>query len=270
MAETSPSTTAQSGITQPGIALAAHRLSCAIGRSTILTDIGFEIPTGAMVAFIGPNGSGKSTLLSTLSGLRPAQSGTVMLEGHDLTQLSGRQRARRLAVVKQNEEPPADLLVGEVVALGLVPHRLPWSGGGADETDAVARALDLMQMGSYARRPFHRLSGGEQKRVLLARGLAQDTDLLLLDEPTNHLDIKYQHALMRTVRSLDRTVVVALHDLDLALTYFDLVGVLHEGGLMAFGPPQEILTEELVGTAFGIPAVTVRHPVTGRRHMLFG
>lgn len=248
--------------------LATQNLGCALGKYPILNGVDLEVPEGEMLALVGPNGTGKSTLLRTLAGLLPIPSGRVLVAGRDLVKLSPLERARTLAMVGQQEETPADLRVAEVVALGLLPHRPPWSGGGRKERNAVAEALEQVSMTAYANRGFHQLSGGEQRRVLLARGLAQRTELLLLDEPTNHLDIRHQHALLRMVRGLGRTVIAAIHDLDLAATYFDHIVVLNDGGVAADGKPSEVLTPELVGDVFGMAASMVTDPATGEPRLL--
>jgi putative ABC transporter, ATP-binding protein len=248
--------------------LATQDLGCALGKYPILNGVDLEVPEGEMMALVGPNGTGKSTLLRTLAGLLPIPSGRVLVAGRDLVKLSPLERARTLAMVGQQEETPADLRVAEVVALGLLPHRPPWSGGGRKERNAVAEALEQVSMTAYANRGFHQLSGGEQRRVLLARGLAQRTELLLLDEPTNHLDIRHQHALLRMVRGLGRTVIAAIHDLDLAATYFDHIVVLNDGGIAADGKPSEVLTPELVGDVFGMAASMVTDPATGEPRLL--
>lgn len=248
--------------------LATQNLGCALGKYPILNGVDLEVPEGEMMALVGPNGAGKSTLLRTLAGLLPIPSGRVLVAGRDLVKLSPLERARILAMVGQQEETPADLRVAEVVALGLLPHRPPWSGGGRKERNAVAEALEQVSMTAYANRGFHQLSGGEQRRVLLARGLAQRTELLLLDEPTNHLDIRHQHALLRMVRGLGRTVIAAIHDLDLAATYFDHIVVLNDGGVAADGKPSEVLTPELVGDVFGMAASMVTDPATGEPRLL--
>ncbi|WP_454966131.1 ABC transporter ATP-binding protein [Arachnia propionica] len=248
--------------------LATQDLGCALGKYPILNGVDLEVPEGEMMALVGPNGTGKSTLLRTLAGLLPIPSGRVLVAGRDLVKLSPLERARTLAMVGQQEETPADLRVAEVVALGLLPHRPPWSGGGRKERNAVAEALEQVSMTAYANRGFHQLSGGEQRRVLLARGLAQRTELLLLDEPTNHLDIRHQHALLRMVRGLGRTVIAAIHDLDMAATYFDHIVVLNDGGVAADGKPSEVLTPELVGDVFGMAASMVTDPATGEPRLL--
>lgn len=248
--------------------LATQDLGCALGKYPILNGVDLEVPEGEMMALVGPNGTGKSTLLRTLAGLLPIPSGRVLVAGRDLVKLSPLERARTLAMVGQQEETPADLRVAEVVALGLLPHRPPPDHGGRKERNAVSEALEQVSMTAYANRGFHQLSGGEQRRVLLARGLAQRTELLLLDEPTNHLDIRHQHALLRMVRGLGRTVIAAIHDLDLAATYFDHIVVLNDGGVAADGKPSEVLTPELVGDVFGMAASMVTDPATGEPRLL--
>ncbi|MFN3520479.1 MAG: ABC transporter ATP-binding protein, partial [Sphingomonas sp.] len=208
-------------------------------------------------------------LLRVLAGVRRARAGSVLIDGESLSSLRPQQRARRLAFVAQEEAAQTDLLVAEMVALGRVPHARSW--GGLDELSraAVRDALDQVDLGYAINQPMDHLSGGERRRALIARGLAQEAPLLLLDEPTNHLDIGHQLALMRRIRGLGRTVVVALHDLDLAATFCDRIAVLHDGGLLACGEPDEVLTPATLHDAFGVLATRVTHPLTGRTHLLF-
>jgi iron complex transport system ATP-binding protein len=249
--------------------MTARGLACSIGRREILRGIDLEVRRGEVLALVGANGSGKSTLLRVLAGIRKPSAGDVVLEGRPIARLLSRDRARMLALVAQEEGAPTDLLVGEMVALGRVPHRGPWGGIDEQSRAAVRHALDQVDLAYAVNQPMDQLSGGERRRALIARGLAQDVPLLLLDEPTNHLDIRHQLALMRRIRALDRTVVVALHDLDLAATFCDRIAVLHDGSLLACGNPDEVLTPEVLHDAFGILATRITHPLTGRTHLLF-
>jgi iron complex transport system ATP-binding protein len=242
---------------------------CAIGRHTVLRGVDLEITHGETIGIVGPNGSGKSSLLRVLAGIRRPAAGRVHLDGEPLDQLPARRRARAVALVGQEEELPADLLVGELVALGRTPHRLPWAGGDAAELHAVTRALASVEMAHAIGRPVERLSGGERRRVLLARGLAQDAGLLLLDEPTNHLDVRHQLALPDLVRGLGRTVVMAMHDLNLAAGSCDRVIVLHDGRADPPAAPMTALAPETVQHVFGVDATPVTHPLTGQTHLLF-
>ncbi|WP_353951792.1 ABC transporter ATP-binding protein [Knoellia sp. S7-12] len=250
--------------------LSSHGLACGIGGRTIVAGVDLEVPHGAMVAVVGRNGSGKSTLLRTLVGLRPATAGRVDLDGVDLTRLSTRTRATRLAFVGQEESPPEDLLVGEMVALGRIPHRPPWAVNESSERPIVLAALDAVDLVDKADHPCNHLSGGERRRAMLARAIAQGSDLLVLDEPTNHLDVHHQVQLMQTVRGLGRTVLAAVHDLTLAAAHFDLVAVLHEGRVLAVGPPATVLEPTLIHRVFDIDAAHLTDPVTGRTHLVLG
>jgi iron complex transport system ATP-binding protein len=254
-------------------ALTAEQLTCAIGRRTILCDVDLAVRRGEILGLVGANGTGKSTLLRVLAGVRRPAAGRVLLHGHPLSALRAGERARRVAFVAQEGAGQTDLLVGEMVALGRIPHQ--GARGGLDEASsaAVRAALDQVDLGYAINQPLDQLSGGERRRALIARGLVQEAPLLLLDEPTNHLDIGHQLALMRRIRALasdlHRTVVVALHDLDLAATFCDRIAVLHAGGLLACGIPDDVLTPDLLHNAFGVLAIRVTHPLTGRAHLLF-
>ncbi|MFP5021765.1 ABC transporter ATP-binding protein [Pseudonocardia phyllosphaerae] len=247
------------------MSLVAECVTCVNGRRTVLTDVDLAVAEGEVLGLVGPNGSGKSTLLRALAGIRPVASGRVLLDGHPLAEFPARARARRIAFVGQEEDPPADLTVAETVALGRLPHRPPWAGGDADEHAAVAGALAAVDLTGYDDRPVEHLSGGERRRVLLARGLAQDAGLLLLDEPTNHLDVRHAMALLRLVAGTGRTVVVALHDLDLAVRHCDRLVVLDDGRAR---PAVTDLDPDTVRDVFGVSATRVRHPVTGETRLL--
>lgn len=224
--------------------LTCHGLAAAIGGRTIVSGVDLDVPRGSMLAVVGRNGSGKSTLLRALTGLRRPVAGTVQVDGVDLADLTPRQRATRLAHVAQEDGPPEDLLVGEMVAMGRIPHRPPWALDAKGERHLVLAALEHVDLADKVNHPCQHLSGGERRRAMLARGIAQGSDLLVLDEPTNHLDVHHQIQLLETVRSLGCTVIAAVHDLQLAAAHFDAVAVLHDGRLHGVGHPADVLTPE--------------------------
>ncbi len=250
--------------------LSCRDLTCQIDGRTIVSGVDLDVPRGSMLAIVGRNGSGKSTLIRSLIGLRPAATGVVHLDGVDLSTLTPRQRATRLAHVGQEEGPPEDLLVGEMVAMGRIPHRPPWSFDERAERPIVLDALAAVGMAEMVDRPCQHLSGGERRRAMLARGIAQGSDLLVLDEPTNHLDVHHQIQLLETVRGLGRTVVAAVHDLSLAAAHFDEVAVLHDGGLLAAGEPTEVLDPATLRRVFDVDATHLTDPDTGRVHLVLG
>ncbi|MEV0687359.1 ABC transporter ATP-binding protein [Nocardia sp. NPDC050378] len=245
-----------------------HDLSCAIGRRIVVEGVDFSIEPGETIGIVGPNGSGKTTLLRTLSGVHRPRSGRVLVDDEVLHELRPRRRAATVALVAQDEIPPDDMLVGEVVALGLTPYLPPWGLGAPREQQRVTQALASVDLHGFAERPVRQLSGGERQRVLLARALVQNTPVLLLDEPTNHLDVTHQLELLTLVRGLRRTVVAALHDLSLADRYCDRIIVLHKGSARPPVPPADALSPAVVAEVFGVDANRVRHPVTGEDHLL--
>lgn len=247
--------------------LATADLSCGLGGREIVSQVSVEVPAGAMVAVVGENGSGKSTLLRTIAGLLKPLRGAVHIEGASVHDLPGRVRARRIAFVGQEDLPAEELQVWQAVALGLVPYQLPWDGGGRHERRTVLAALERLGMVDFADRRCDRLSGGERRRVVLARGLVQRCELLILDEPTNHLDVRHQLELISVLRGSGRTVLAAIHDLNLALAFFDQVIVLHDGGVLAQGRPVEVLTPDVVAQAFGVDATVVRDNATGLQQL---
>lgn len=241
------------------------------GKS-IVADVGFIAPSGAVTALIGPNGAGKSTLLSALLGLVPA-TGTARFEAHDLPAMPRRDRARMVAFVEQSASTEERLTVRDVVALGRIPHEASWQSQPSPEDAAIVDgALAETGMTSFSTRHFNTLSGGEQQRVHLARALAQEPRLLLLDEPTSHLDISGQLqllALLRRKAASGMTVLLALHDLNLAARFCDHLVVLSNGHLAAEGSPANVLTPALLSAVYGVKARLIPDPNGGRPHIIY-
>lgn len=245
-------------------------LTIGIDRQLIAEDISFEALPGRFLALVGPNGCGKSTLLRTLAGVLPPLHGEIRIDGRPLTSLRPRERAGLLALVGQDDAPGDDSLVREVVGLGRVAHRPPWSPADAGDDASVARALAEVGLAGFEQRSFSRLSGGERRRVLIARGLAQETPVLMLDEPTNHLDIGQQFSLLDQLESREGTQLAALHDLGLAMRYADDAVVLHGGRQVAYGPIGDVLTPDLLREVFSVRGEVASDPTTGRRVLQLG
>ncbi|BAW05790.1 ABC transporter ATP-binding protein [Nocardia seriolae] len=230
--------------------------------------VDFEVWAGETIGIVGPNGAGKTTLLRTMAGLVAPRAGEVLVDGRALHRVSLRERARLVSLVGQDEQPPADLLVGELVALGRTPYLPPWGAGGDDERAAVDEALRLVDLAGFEGRAVRRLSGGERQRALLARALAQRTPVLLLDEPTNHLDITHQLELLTLARELAQTVVMSLHDLALADRYCDRVLVVDGGRAHPLEPPETALRADVLDRVFGVRAHRVPAPDSPGTHLI--
>ena len=245
------------------MSLVVSGLSVNKSGKAIVSDVSFTAPAGLVTGLVGPNGAGKSTLLSAILGLVPAN-GTAQFEGHNLPAMPRRDRARMVAFVEQSASTEERLTVRDVVALGRIPHEPAWQSG-PDPIDAaiVDDALAETGMTPFATRRFDTLSGGEQQRVHLARALAQQPRLLLLDEPTSHLDIRAQLQLLTLLRhkaAKGMTVLLALHDLNLAARFCDHLVVLSSGRLVAEGAPRAVLTPDLLASVYGVAARLVADP----------
>jgi len=241
----------------------------------VLARLTLGIRRGELIGVVGPNGAGKSTLVRTLSrALRPAP-GVVMLAGQDLYHgVSARESARQIGVVPQDAPIAFDFSVREVVEMGRAPRlpRRPFAAPTPADERAVREALRRADIEPLAGRPVTTLSGGERQRTLLARALAQETEVLLLDEPTAHLDLRHQTLTLALVQGLahahGKAVLAVLHDLNLAAAYCDRLILLHRGEIAAQGTPDEVLTPANLLQVYGARVWVRRHPVTGRPFLL--
>ncbi|BBE71983.1 ABC transporter ATP-binding protein [Oharaeibacter diazotrophicus] len=247
----------------------AHDLTWGAGRRAIVAGVSLAVARGETLGLIGPNGSGKSSLLRLLAGLRKPWSGRVEIEGRDVAAVARRALARQVAFVQQHAATETSVTVRDVVRLGRTPHRSALSGWSAADEAAVAAALARVDMTERAAQVWQTLSGGERQRVHVARALAQAPRILFLDEPTNHLDIHHQIEILRMVRELALTSVVALHDLNLAAMFCDRIVVLQAGSVIAAGPPEAVLTTDLLRAVFRVEAEVVPSPRHGRPRILF-
>ncbi len=236
---------------------------------TLLDQLTLDVRSAEIVGLVGPNGSGKSTALRCLFGALRPSSGAVRVGGVDVASVSLRDNARRVAALTQESRTELDFTVREIVELGRFPHLRGSRSLTAREAGVCTEALRVMDLLGLAERSVVGLSGGERQRVFLARALAQEPEVLVLDEPTNHLDVRHQIALLSHLRGCGRTVVVALHDLNLAAATCDRVAVLSDGVLREFAEPGHALRAELVRTVFGVEATSVTHPATGDPQVLF-
>ncbi|MCF0211727.1 MAG: ABC transporter ATP-binding protein [Bacteroidales bacterium] len=233
-------------------------LTCRFGQQTVLQGLNLHIERGSFYALLGPNGCGKTTLLRCLAGLLAPQEGSIALDGKPLNDYTIRQRAQRLSLVRQQQSTDLDFSAFEIVLMGRNPYQRRLQNESKADWDIVERCMK--QTGTWHLRFAHpnEMSGGELQRVMIARALAQTTPLMLLDEPTSNLDIAHQLAIMRFLGQINRlegkTIIVVVHDLNLALQYCPQAVLLHEGQVYAQGPTPSILSPDNIATLYHVQA----------------
>ncbi|WP_019853403.1 ABC transporter ATP-binding protein [Actinopolyspora mortivallis] len=237
-----------------------------VAGKRLVDDVDVHVGAGNLVGLVGPNGSGKSTTLRCVYRSLSPERGEVRLGGENVTAMSLRESARRIAALTQESQSEFDFTVGEVVDMGNTPHRVSERSDRARGRSAALRAVGCAHL---EQRSVLSLSGGEKQRVLIARALVQRPELLVLDEPTNHLDVRHQLEMLSLVRRLRLTTLTALHDLNLAAAWCDHVYVLCQGRVVTGGPPTEVLTPEIIGEVFGVRVHVVDHPETRAPQLLF-
>ena len=221
-------------------------LTKAYGQSTVVDDVNIAIAQGGVTSIIGANGAGKSTLLTMIARLKEPTAGEVLLDGRDVRRVDGRELARQMSILRQENHLTARLSVREIVSFG----RYPYSGGKLTPEDhrKVDEALEYMDLKPLASRNLDQLSGGQRQRAFVAMILAQDTSYVLLDEPLNNLDMRHSVAMMKLIRrtadELGKTVVIVIHDVNFAASYSDQILALKDGHVVAYGAPDEIMTPE--------------------------
>ncbi len=247
--------------------LEARGLRLAYDQRVIVDDLSVEIPAGQVTVIVGANACGKSTLLRGLARLLGPKAGVVLLDGEDVRSLPTKVVATRMGLLPQSPTTPEGITVADLVARGRYPHQRwfrQWTQ--ADEA-AVALALERTNTRDLAERTVDELSGGQRQRVWIALALAQETPLMLLDEPTTFLDLAHQVEVLDLLADLNteqgRTVVIVLHDLNLACRYADHLIAMKDGAIVTQGPPAEVMDPDVVRRVFGLEARIIDDPLTG-------
>jgi iron complex transport system ATP-binding protein len=252
--------------------LVADHLSAGYGDRIVLHALDLDLPTGAITAIVGANACGKSTLLRSMSRLLAPRSGRILLDGKAIHRLPAKELARTLGLLPQSPIAPDGITVADLVGRGRHPHQGIFSRWTSDDETAVAAALEATQTLDLADRPVDELSGGQRQRAWIAMALAQRTDLLLLDEPITFLDVAHQIEVLDLLTDLNRsrgtTIIMVLHDLNLAARYADHLVALAAGRLHAAGEPAQVLTTETVSAVFGLASRIINDPTTNKPLML--
>lgn len=246
--------------------LQASALALGYAEANVVTDLSVEIPSGQITAIVGANASGKSTLLRGLARLLAPRAGSVLLDGVSVQAMRSVEVAKVLGLLPQSPVAPDGITVGDLVGRGRYPHQGWFRRWNASDDTAVSSALAATDTAELIDRPLSSLSGGQRQRVWVAMALAQDTDILLLDEPTTFLDICHQIDLLDLLTDLNRTsaktIVLVLHDLNLACRYAGHLLAMKAGRIVAEGPPSKVITAETVTEVFGLSCVVVQDPIS--------
>ncbi|WP_376784081.1 ABC transporter ATP-binding protein [Leifsonia aquatica] len=246
--------------------LVARDLTLSYEGRVVVEGLDLTVPPGKVTAIVGPNACGKSTLLRGLSRLLAPAGGSVLLDGADIHSLPTKQVATRLGLLPQTPVAPDGITVADLVSRGRYPHQGWFRRWTADDDTAVSEAMAATGITELAERSVDELSGGQRQRVWIAMALAQQTDILLLDEPTTFLDISHQIDVLDLLLDLNAargaTIVMVLHDLNLAARYADHLVAMRDGSIVAAGDPSEVVTAELVRDVFGVESVIASDPVT--------
>jgi iron-siderophore transport system ATP-binding protein len=253
--------------TPPGRRLQARGLRLGYGEAIVVDGLDLDIPHGVVTAVVGPNGCGKSTLLRALGRLLKPRDGEVLLDGRRIDRMPTREVARIIGMLPQSPVAPAGLTVADLVMRGRHPHQTWFRQWSPADQEIVGEALDWTDLRDLADRAVEHLSGGQRQRAWISMALAQGTEVLLLDEPTTYLDLAHQIDVLELIRRLhrerNRTIVMVLHDLNLAARYADHVVAMRDGKIVAQGRPAEVFTVELLADVFGLSALVVPDPATG-------
>ncbi len=251
-------------------AIEINNLSYSFGESDILHNINISFAKNNFYSIIGPNGSGKTTLLKNLGRALEPSKKTVFIENNDILDFKNKALAKKLAVVPQNTILDFDFSALDIVLMGRSPYISRFQDESKEDYAIVKKAMEMTNTWPLKDKYMNQLSGGEQQRLLIARALAQDTDIILLDEPISHLDIQHQVEILDTMRSLNKkvTVIAVLHDLNLAAQFSDYLILINKGSIVAEGTPEKVLTEANIKKVYNINICMIKNPVTGKPHII--
>lgn len=248
--------------------ITTENLSVAYEEKLVVDELDLNIPKGRVTSIIGPNGCGKSTVLKTIGRIMRPKNGLVYLNGKDISELSTRDIARKMAILPQSPQAPSGLTVGELVSYGRYPHQSGFGTLKPEDRKIIDWALEVTKLSELETVAVDNMSGGQRQRVWIAMALAQQTDLILLDEPTTYLDMSYQlevlELLYRLNREQDCTIAMVLHDLNLAARFSDHMIAIRGGSIIRCGTPEEVMTAEVLKNTFRVHAEIVTDMRSGR------
>ncbi|MDW5522704.1 ABC transporter ATP-binding protein [Carnobacterium maltaromaticum] len=241
-------------------------LSIAYEKKLIVEKLNLTIPTGKITSIIGANGCGKSTVIKTIGRVLKQKMGSVYLNGEDIQKLPTKEIAQQMAVLPQEQQAPSGMTVEELVIYGRFPHQKGFGKLTTYDKEIVAKAIQQTKLTEYKNREVDSLSGGQRQKVWIAMALAQETELILLDEPTTYLDLAHQLEILELLEQLNqkeqRTIVMVLHDINLAARFSDFMVAINGGTIIEKGSPKEVMTTEILKKTFQIDALITEDPRT--------
>lgn len=245
-----------------------EKLSIAYDKHLIVENLDLKIPKEKITSIIGPNGCGKSTILKTIGRILKKQSGMVYLDGEDIATIPTKVIAQKMAILPQSPTAPSGLTVQELVSYGRFPHQKGFGKLNDEDKKIVDWAIQVTKLEDFKHREIDNLSGGQRQRVWIAMALAQQTDLILLDEPTTYLDMAHQLEILELLEELNQkencTIVMVLHDLNLAARFSDYMVAVNAGQIKANGAPNDVMTTDVLRNVFQIEATIVQEPESKR------
>jgi len=247
-------------------------LEWSFGTNKVLKNIDLTVEKGKFYTIIGPNGCGKSTLLKNISRSLEPKKNSIYIDNFDITELKNKEVAKKISSVPQNTNIDFEFSVMDIVMMGRTPYLNRFQSESKKDIEIVNNAMKATNIWNLKDKNIKEISGGERQRVIIARALAQNTNIMLLDEPVSQLDIQHQVELMETISGLIKksniTVISVLHDLNLAAGYSDYIFLIKEGKIVAEGTAEEVITKENIGLVYNIDVHVMKSPVTGRPHII--
>lgn len=242
-------------------------LEITLSGKAILRNLNLTFEQGMFYCIAGPNGSGKTTLLRSLTSILPVKRKAIFVQGEDITEISQKKLSQTVGLVPQSAPLDCDFSVFDIVMMGRSPYQQPLQSNSRQDIRLVKEAMEYTNTWQLRDMPVRVLSGGEKQRVIIARTLAQQTDILLLDEPVSSLDIYHQIEILQLIGRLNRekkiTVIAVFHDLNHILAYAQQMFLLHDGKLVAYGKPEDVLTCENIRNVFSVEACFIDNPLNG-------
>lgn len=249
-------------------AIVVDSLEFGYTNKSVLKDISFSVEKGQFISIIGPNGSGKSTLLKNLANIYSPLKGNIEIDGKNISNYNKKELARKIALVPQDTTISYDFSVFDVALMGRFPYIGRFEKESEKDYKMVVDALKLTNTFHLRDRSINEISGGERQRVIIARALIQEPDIIFLDEPTSHLDINHQIDLLTLLKNLNKekntTIILVIHDINLACRYSDKIVLMDDGKILSEGNPEEVITRENIEEAYGLNVIIEENPYTER------